>query len=243
MMNTNKFLLGGLVATIAIVSVQITNQLQIQELIEKVETIPQQAAVVTALDTKIFTATSVPTPIENTCVTTETKELYGVNTSISPTRSISIKVLCDKIQPKSIEFILVTKNKEMLTNIYMKEKESNKTFLVTIGTQENIGSDTGELILAKGSITLGATTWNKSTTHTFSLSNAENTVTAIPYSFNLTTATSTPLNILYGGYNNSNANPVSLFSWLRCQSQYISDYINDGVTLHNYNCNPNSSAF
>ncbi len=66
MMNTNKFLLGGLVATIAIVSVQITNQLQIQELIEKVETIPQQAAVVTALDTKTITPPLlIETPVLN----------------------------------------------------------------------------------------------------------------------------------------------------------------------------------
>ncbi len=174
MMNTNKFLLGGLVATIAIVSVQITNQLQIQELIEKVETIPQQAAVVTAVETKTFTASPAPTPIENTCLKTSTTTTFGTNTAQTPVEKFSLTTTCDNTKINTLIVGLSTKTTEVLKTTTLKDETTGKTYPIEIlkTEQQNLNGMTFFASIGKISI---ESTINKNTPRTYALKSATDT--------------------------------------------------------------------
>lgn len=207
MMNTNKFLLGGLVATIAIVSVQITNQLQIQELIEKVETIPQQAAVVTALDTKTITP---PLLIENTCLKSTITQSFGTNMKQAVDQKISLTATCDKTTVNELILGFSSLSKESLNNLQIKNITTGKVHPVEIkGITENT-SDVGQKFFGTVSKVTINSPLAKNTTHTFSLvSTTYDVQIYIPATG--VTVNGTKSLVSYSDYNNG---PASIPRWI-----------------------------
>lgn len=207
-MNTNKFLLGGLVATIAIVSVQITNQLQIQGLIEKIDSvaIPQQAAVVTAVETK----TSIPTLSENTCLKSTITQSFGTNMKQSVEQKLTVTATCDKTVLNEIMLGFSAISKESLMNLQLKETVTGKIYPIVLkSTKEEVANNGQKFFVATYKL---ATNLNltKNSARTFSLVRTPSDVQM--YIPAVTISTSDTKNLIpYSNYTlNTNSGPISI---------------------------------
>lgn len=204
-MNTNKFLLGGLLATIAIVSVQISSQLQIQQLIEKVETIPQQAAVVTAVETKTTTPFVSPlTQAEpNPCIATTTTINQGIGATVYPSKNYAIQSTCDT-QSVKMTFMIFAKNESDLANITVTEKETGMKFPVILGaTKKAIDADLENFpFFTTGTVDLKQNTWKNGTQKTYTFNTTKSVAHALGY-VETASATKTMRNVFLHNFLNS----------------------------------------
>lgn len=215
-MNTNKFLLGGLVAIIAIVSVQISNQLQIQDLIEKIDSvaIPQQAAVVTAVETK----TSVPTLSENTCLKSTITQSFGTNMKQVVDQKISLTATCDKTTVNELIIGFSSIKKDSLKNLQIKDGTTGKIYPLEFKDGEDF-VDNGSSFGAVSKMNINSS-FAKNTSRTFSLVSPTADVQMYIMGTTVTTNGASML-ISYSDYTSGNGDtpaptPIWLLNW-RCK--------------------------
>jgi hypothetical protein len=212
-MNTNKFLLGGLVAVIAIVSVQISNQLLIQDLIEKVDSvaIPQQAAVITALDTKTITP---PLLIENTCLKTTINQSFGTNMKQAVEQKISIMATCDKTTINDLVLGFSSSSQDVLKKLQIKDSATGKIYPVETKEVRQFKSTTNQTSFGVVSKIPLEISLAKNATRTFSLTTLN---TDVQMNLAASTITSNGIKSLisYTNYGPGNGGgPLGIPIWL-----------------------------
>lgn len=236
MMNTNKFLLGGLVATIAIVSVQITNQVQIKELIEKVDTVAMKntAAVISATESPTTgEVTIIPTaPIDNTCLKTTTTQMFGTSTKQASSQKFVVTPTCDKTTINNLGFGLLSSTKESLSNLQLKEEETGKTYAIQALGIEPYTTSEGKAVFGAAAKVVLNTAGSKNVSRTYSLISSPDVQAYIMASS--VTASGNMMTIpysIYGGGPGSGPQGIPLW-WhrIRCKLGLNSNYNFDHCT-------------
>lgn len=204
-MNTNKFLLGGLVAIIAIVSVQITNQLQIQDLIEKIDSvaIPQQAAVITATQTTTPFVSPLAPAESNPCIATTTTINQGIGATVYPSKNYTLQTTCDT-QSVKITFMIFAKNESDLANITLTEKETGVKFPVALDkTRKANDADLENFpFFTTGTVDLKQNTWKNGTQKTYTFNTTKSVAHVLGYVETAST-TKTMRNVFLHNFLNS----------------------------------------
>lgn len=204
MMNTNKFLLGGLVATIAIVSVQITNQLQIQDLIEKVDSvaIPQQAAVITATQTTTPFVSPLAPADPNPCIATTTTINQGIGATVYPSKNYTLQTTCDT-QSVKVTFMIFAKTENDLANITLTEKETGMKFPVTLDKTRKVNDADLENFpfFTTGTVDLKQNTWKNGTQKTYTFNTTKSVAHVLGY-VETTSTTKTMRNVFLHNFLN-----------------------------------------